>query len=127
MNGNQKSFAHAKGRAPSIAIRFFGQPGIPKSSGWFGIIREFQSLGIEVVNPKSGESPSSLLVIDFVGKDEKRWPAVERANRFLVATEPVTVNPSQFTRKVSNKFSYVIVPSELAPKIQILWYTKVDI
>jgi hypothetical protein len=116
MNEIQKSFARETGRAPSIAIRFFGQPGIPKSSGWFGIIREFESLGIEVVNPMSGEIPSALLVIDFVRKDEKRWPPVQRANRFLVATEPVTVNPSQFTRKVSNKFSYVIVPSELAPK-----------
>ena len=116
MAGHQEKIVCNSAGVISIAIRFFGQPEIPKSSGWFGIVREFQSLGIEVVKPESGVVPSALLVIDYVRKDEKRWPPVQKAHRFLVATEPVTVNPGQFTRRVSNKFTHVIVPSQLAPK-----------
>lgn len=39
-----------------------------------------------------------------------------KSNRFLVATEPPTVNPRQFNNSVLRKFERVIVPSTLYPQ-----------
>jgi hypothetical protein len=55
-------------------------------------------------------------VIDYIKKDIVQWPKLPIAKRFLTATEPVSVNPIQFSKKVTSKFHKVIVPSRLSPQ-----------
>jgi hypothetical protein len=101
----------------SLKIRYFGTSSIPTTSGWHGLISEFQRLGVKLHTAEDLQEPSHLLEIDYVpskqGGPIKRIP---KSNRFLIATEPVTVNPVQFSEAVSEKFEHVIVPSSLAPK-----------
>ncbi len=101
----------------SIKIRYFGSSTVPTTSGWHGLASELQKLGVKVHQPEDSEGPSHLIEIDYVlsqqGGPHKRIP---KSNRFLIATEPVTVNPIQFNKAVCDKFAHVIVPSSLAPK-----------
>ena len=101
-----------------LTIRYFGRPRIPANSGWFGLIANLEAAGITVQNDTQPSEPSHLLIIDYVKKDERNWPSVPSGRRFLVATEPVTVNPIQFSKRVSRKFLRIIVPSERSPKAE---------
>ena len=101
----------------SLKIRYFGTSNVPPTSGWHGLKSEFQKLGVKVYTAEDPQEPSHLLEIDYVPSNQggpiKRIP---KSNRFLIATEPVTVNPIQFSKAVCKKFEHVIVPSPLAPK-----------
>lgn len=99
-----------------LAIRYFGMSVIPKTSGWWSLYSDLEALNVEVVQPESYGIATHLLVIDYSEKDCVRWPKLPIANRFLTATEPVSVNPIQFSKKVTNKFHRVIVPSRLSPQ-----------
>jgi hypothetical protein len=100
-----------------LKIRYFGTSIVPTTSGWHGLKSEFQKLGIKVHTGEDSQEPSHLIEIDYVpskqGGPIKRIP---KSNRFLIATEPVTVNPIQFSKAVCEKFERVIVPSPSAPK-----------
>jgi hypothetical protein len=54
-------------------------------------------------------------VIDYVAGDEKFWSEIPLENRYLISTEPATVNPAQYTKRVTSKFFRVFVPSSLHP------------
>lgn len=99
-----------------LAIRYFGKSEIPATSGWHSICAKFQELNIEVVKPEEYGSATHLLIIDYNSKDLSNWPKLPKRNRFLTATEPVSVNPLQFNEKVTSKFHKVIVPSKLSPQ-----------
>lgn len=99
-----------------LAIRYFGSPEIPTTSGWHGLLAELDTLGMQVANRDNYVSATHLLVIDYVRKDEARWPTVPKANRYLVATEPVSVNPIEFSKRITDKFNRVIVPSKSSPR-----------
>jgi len=99
-----------------LAIRYFGTSDIPKTSGWWSLYSELEALNIRVVQPESYGIATHLLVIDYSEKDVVRWPKLPKTNRFLTATEPVSVNPIQFSKKVTSKFQRVIVPSRLSPQ-----------
>lgn len=107
---------NARGSGPLFAIRYFGKPEIPITSGWHGLLDELSALGVQVANPENLQSASHLLVIDYVRKDEARWPSVPMENRYLVATEPVSVNPIEFSKRITDKFNCVIVPSQSSPR-----------
>lgn len=98
-----------------LAVRYFGQPEIPITSGWWSLYAELAVLGIRVVSPEDYGRATHLLVIDYISKDIVQWPKLPITNRFLTATEPVSVNPIQFSKKVTDKFYRVIVPSQLSP------------
>jgi hypothetical protein len=89
---------------------------IPKTSGWWSLYSDLEALNIRIVQPESYGTATHLLVIDYSKRDEARWPKLPRTNRFLTATEPVSVNPIQFSRTVTRKFRAVIVPSILSPQ-----------
>lgn len=91
-------------------------PDIPKTTGWWSLYSELEALGIQVVQPESYGIATHLLVIDYSRKDLARWPKLPVTNRFLTATEPVSVNPIQFSKRTTNKFYRVIVPSKLSPQ-----------
>lgn len=99
-----------------LAIRYFGDSDIPKTSGWWSLYSELEALNIQVVQPESYGVATHLLVIDYSEKDVVRWPKLPKTNCFLTATEPVSVNPIQFSKKVTSKFHRVIVPSRLSPQ-----------
>lgn len=99
-----------------LAIRYFGDSDIPKTSGWWSLYSELEALNIQVVQPENYGIATHLLVIDYSEKDVVRWPKLPKTNRFLTATEPVSVNPIQFSKKVTSKFHRVIVPSRLSPQ-----------
>jgi hypothetical protein len=98
-----------------LAIRYFGTPYIPKSSGWWSLYSDLEALDIQAVKPESYSTATHLLVIDYNRKDIKQWPKLPITHRFLTATEPVSVNPVQFSKKVTSQFHKVIVPSLLSP------------
>ena len=90
---------------------------MPTNSGWYGLALELQMLGLQVHEPGHADEPSHVIEIDYVRN--KALPTnklVPKSNRFLIATEPVTVNPIQFTEDISDRFFRVIVPSALSPK-----------
>ena len=90
---------------------------MPTNSGWYSLGSELKSLGFEIHQWGTASEPSHLIEIDYVGKSKVRMQHnIPKSNRFLIATEPVTVNPMQFSPAVSEKFSRVIVPSEMSPK-----------
>lgn len=90
---------------------------MPRNSGWYGLYSELRSQGVVIHQWGNDEGPTHLIEIDYVNNKESRRRAdIPRSNRFLIATEPVTVNPIQFCPAVSAKFSRVIVPSEKSPK-----------
>jgi hypothetical protein len=91
-------------------------PKIPEKSGWWSLYSELEMLNIQVVDPANYASATHLLVIDYIKKDMLQWPKLPIRNRFLTATEPVSVNPIQFSKKVTSKFHRVIVPSKLSPQ-----------
>jgi len=99
-----------------LAIRYFGMSDIPKTSGWWSLYSDLEALNVQVVQPESYGIATHLLVIDYSEKDIVRWPKLPITNRFLTATEPVSVNPIQFSKKITNKFHRVIVPSRLSPQ-----------
>lgn len=99
-----------------LAVRYFGLPEIPRTSGWWSLYTELEALNIRVVNPHNYGLATHLLVIDYIKKDIVRWPKLPISHRTLTATEPVSVNPIQFSKKVTSKFHRVIVPSRLSPQ-----------
>ena len=99
-----------------LAIRYFGMSDIPKTSAWWSLYSDLEALNIQVVQPENYGIATHLLVIDYSEKDTVRWPKLPISNRFLTATEPVSVNPIQFSKKITSKFHKVIVPSWLSPQ-----------
>ena len=107
----------------TLRIRYFGRDTIPETSGWFGLRGELEALGVNVAQPQDQSAPSHILDIEYLGNDEAQWGHTPMTNRFLIASEPATVNPLQFTKHVSNKYFRVLVPSHLYPKHQntVVW------
>jgi|694.fasta_scaffold104779_3 hypothetical protein len=99
-----------------LAIRYFGREEIPKNSAWATLPRSLESLGIRVYDPSCDFPPTHVLVIDYLPRDEKFWSKLPVENRFLISTEPVTVNPAQYAKKVTSKFFRVFVPSSMHPR-----------
>jgi hypothetical protein len=100
-----------------VAFRYYASDQIPSSSGWIGLQRELESLGVETWSGSSSELPSHLIVIDWSKADETGWPNVPSKNRYLIASECATVNPKQFTPKVAHKFRRVYLPSRFYPTV----------
>lgn len=101
----------------SVGITYFGGKNVPKNSGWYSLSSELQSHGVLIHQWGDDEGPTHLIEIDYVNnKKSRRRADIPRSHRILIATEPVTVNPIQFSPAVSAKFSRVVVPSEKSPK-----------
>lgn len=84
---------------------------MPISGSWSGLALKLREQGIEPVSSEPSTAAAHLVVIEYVKGDEKNWPKVPKRCRYLVPSEPVAVNPVQYSRRVARKFHSVIVAS----------------
>ena len=96
-----------------IAIRYFGTDSIPPKSSWASLPDELRVRGFELVRPDAQPAPDFSIDIDFVSKSIAHQ-AVARQRRFLIATEPITVKPKQYSKRVSRQFRRVFVSPQSA-------------
>ena len=101
----------------SVGITYFGSKHVPRNSGWYSLFSELQRQGVAIHQWGAAGGPTHLIEIDYVDTNEfSGRENIPKSNRFLIATEPVTVNPIQFSPAVSAKFYRVIVPSAKSPR-----------
>lgn len=101
---------------PVLLISFFGEIGsVPESSAWSSLLDEIRNLGVVVWEPGNLE-PSHFLAIDYSPKLSTHLLRFPKRNRWLCVTEPIVVNPRQFSRLTRRRFSRVLMPSSLYPR-----------
>lgn len=93
-----------------IAIRYFGADSIPSTSSWASLPDELGRRGLEPIQPGDSCRPDFSLDIDFATNSLLK-PLPSKVQRYLIATEPVTVNPQQYSKRIAGQFSRVFVAS----------------
>lgn len=92
----------------TIAIRYFGTDSIPRTSSWASLPDELRDRGFELFHRDENAEPDFCIDIDFVPKP-KDHQTLSGQRRYLIATEPITVNPRQYLKRVSRRFRRVFV------------------